>query len=162
MCDVNVDLNIGLSEHRASFPLIPKEIPNFVRCDALHLPFRDNSFERVFSNDSLEHVGQKPQETNPGPYHMLKEMIRVSRCFIEIITPHRFSLSNAEKRFWKRQHNAFFTLTWFQRTIPKLEDALHVKLSVQSEILRRPLLKLFLLMPDRIHITFRKRQLKET
>ena len=159
--DVNIDSNIGLSHHRAQFPLIPQEIPNFVHCDVLHLPFRDNTFERVFSKDALEHVGQKPQETNPGPYYMLKEMIRVSRCWVEIIVPHRFSLSNAEKRFWKRQHNAFFNVKWFQRVIPKLERDLHVKLSVRSEIQRRPLLKLFLLLPDRIHITFRKRQVKE-
>jgi hypothetical protein len=113
MGDVNVDLYVGVSEHRDPKPLVPKEIPNFVLCDACHLPFRDNSFKKVFSKDTLEHVGKKPQRTNPAPYMALREMIRVAYDTIEIYVPHRFSLSNCEKKFWIRRHNAFFNLKWF-------------------------------------------------
>ena len=156
MGDVNVDLFIGYSEHRER-PLIPKEIPNFMRCDACKLPFKDNSFDVVFSKDTLEHVGRKPQKTNPAPYKALKEMIRVSSWKIEIFVPHRFSMANAEKRFWRREHNAFFNLKWFERVIPKIEKELSIKLSILVEIRRKPWFKFFFLMPNEIHIIFLKR-----
>ncbi len=158
MGDVNVDLFIGESEHRAN-PLIPEEIPNFRQCDACNLPFKDNSFPIVFSKDTLEHVGRKPPKTNPAPYKALKEMVRVSSRIIEIFVPHRFSMSNAEKRFWRREHNAFFNLRWFEWAIPRIEKELSVKLSIQVEVRRKPWLKFFLLMPDQIHIILLKRNL---
>lgn len=155
--DVNIDLHTGISEHRASRPLIPQEIPNFVLCDAQHLPFKDDAFPKVFSKDTLEHVGGKPQENNSGPYRMLREMVRVSQCIVEVEVPHRFSLANVEKRFWKREHNAFFNLRWFERVLPKIEKQLSVKLSVLVELKYKPLFIYFLMMPDKIHLMLRKR-----
>jgi len=157
MGDVNVDLFIGHTEHRAE-PLIPEEIPNFICCDARKLPFRDNSFDIVFSKDTLEHVGRKPQKTNPGPYKALKEMIRVAFRKIEVFVPHRFSMANAEKRFWRREHNAFFNLKWFESVIPKIEKELSIRLSILVDLRRKPWLWYFLLMPDEIHIIFLKRE----
>ncbi|MDH5635037.1 MAG: class I SAM-dependent methyltransferase [Candidatus Bathyarchaeota archaeon] len=154
--DVNVDLYVGKSEHRAGL-LIQSETPNFVLCAAEHLPFKGNTFEKVFSKDTLEHVGTKPQKTNPAPYLAFKEMVRVSKRTVEIFVPHRFSLSNCEKRFWIRQHNAFFNLRWFEQIIPKIERELNVKLSIVAELLFKPLLIYFLMMPDEIHITLIKR-----
>lgn len=158
MGDVNVDLYIGVSKHRDSRVLVPQNIPNFVLCDAAHLSFRDDCFEKVFSKDSLEHVGKKPQSTNPGPYMMLKEMIRVSKGDVEIYVPHRFSIDNCEKRFWIRRHNAFFNLRWFKWAIPKIEKELGIRTSIFAEIIYKPIFLYFLLMPDRIHILIRKRE----
>ena len=156
MGDVNIDLHIGVSEHRDSKPLIPKDIPNFLRCSATHLPFKTNSFNTVFSKYCLEHVGSKPQESNPAPYITLREMIRVSKRIIEIYVPHRFSRANSEKKFWKREHNAFFNLRWFARVIPKIEKELNIRLSMNPQLTFKPLLVYFLQMPDTIHIILRK------
>jgi len=156
---VNVDLHVGICEHRASIPFVPKEIPNFVLCDGEHLPFKDNSFDKVFSRHSLEHVGRKPQETNTGPFFMLTEMVRVAKKEVEIIVPHRFSLANAEKRFWRRRHNAFFNLKWFNRVIPKVERKLNVKLSVLVDLIFKPIIVYFVMMPSDIHITLIKRRI---
>ena len=156
MGDVNIDLFIGHTEHRSN-PLIPGEVQNFIQCDACKLPFNDNSFDIVFSKDTLEHVGRKPQKTNPAPYKALKEMIRVSSRIIEIFVPHRFSMANAEKRFWRREHNAFFNLKWFEWAIPKIEKELSIKLSILVDLRRKPWFGYFLLMPNEIHIILLKR-----
>jgi len=153
---VNCDLFPGDSEHRLK-SLIPKDMPNFILCDAQHLPFRDNSFETVFSKYALEHVGQKPQATNQGPFYMLKEMVRVSKRTIDVRVPHRFSLANSEKRFWLRRHNAFFNLRWFERVIPKIEKRLNVKLSVLADVVYKPIIVWFVAMPDEIRVTLIKR-----
>jgi|YelNatPaOPRAMG01_1025707.scaffolds.fasta_scaffold27363_3 ubiquinone/menaquinone biosynthesis C-methylase UbiE len=160
MGDVNVDLHIGVSEHRDTKPLKPREIPNFVLCDACYLPFRDNSFEKVFCKDALEHVGKKPQRTNLAPYKALKELVRVASKTIEVYVPHRFSLSNCEKKFWIRRHNAFFNLKWFETSVQRIEKELNVKLSILSAVLYKPLLIYFLMMPDEIHLILIKRKLK--
>lgn len=157
MGDVNIDLFVGHTEHRAE-PLIPKETPNFIICDACHLPFKDDSFPVVFSKDTLEHVGRKPQRTNPAPYNALKEMLRVASRNLELYVPHRLSMANAEKRFWRREHNAFFNLRWFEMVIPRIEKELSIKLSKMVELRRKPWLLYFLPMPDEIHITFFKRE----
>jgi len=159
MGDVNVDLYVGVSEHRGPKSLMPKEIPNFVLCDACYLPFRDNSFEKVFSRHTLEHVGEKPQKTNIGPYKALKEIIRVASKAVEIYVPHRF----AERKFWTKRnpgHRAFFNLKWFEDVIPRIEKELNVNLSVLSEVIYKPLIIYFLMMPDEIHLTLSKRERK--
>ncbi len=43
----------------------------FIRCDANHLPFKDNQFEAVFAYNILEHVKH--------PYDTVKELRRVGR-----------------------------------------------------------------------------------
>lgn len=141
------------------YPLIPKNTPNFVLCDAQHLPFKDNSFELVFSKYALEHVGQKPQATNAGPFYMLKEMVRVSKRAVDVRVPHRFSLANSEKKFWLRRHNAFFNLRWFERVIPKIEKRLQVKLSVTVDLIFKPIFLWFVMMPDEIRVTLIKHNL---
>lgn len=46
-----------------------RKIPNFIKCDAHHLPFVSNSFERVYLYDVLEHL--------ESPFRTLKEAFRV-------------------------------------------------------------------------------------
>ena len=85
--DVNVDLFPEATAHRSADqqkcddqPLDVKNIPNFVRADAGHLPFKDGAFRRVYSGHTIEHV--------EDPEAMIDELLRVSSCEVEITCPH--------------------------------------------------------------------------
>jgi SAM-dependent methyltransferase len=81
--DVNCDLFIGRTPHtEQSWTINPTVIPNFVRCDAHFLPFRDNSFLEVYSHHLLEHVDD--------PTKVLLEMFRVAKRKVRFEVPHRF------------------------------------------------------------------------
>lgn len=58
--DVNVDLYPEKNPYRKTENIQPitetKKIPNFIRSDAFHLPFKDGCFGEVVSNSVLEHV----------------------------------------------------------------------------------------------------------
>ena len=70
--DVNVDLFVGQTPHiRRAHVIDAKKIPNFVRADALHLPFREGVFETVFCCDLIEHF--------ENPTECFKELWRVSK-----------------------------------------------------------------------------------
>ena len=56
--------------------------PNFVRGDAHHLPFKDNSFDTVVSGDVLEHV--------VNPITFVTELIRTARSKVIITTPDEY------------------------------------------------------------------------
>jgi len=84
-----------------------RRIPNFVLCDALHLPFRNGSFQEVYSNHVIEHV--------KNPYKMLKELVRVSALQVHIYCPHRFHPYRKV-----RNHKCHFTKTWFAQALDKL------------------------------------------
>lgn len=82
--DVNVDLFINPTAHRGMYasPLNTKTIPNLVKADAHHLPFKDGSFYKVYSSHTIEHV--------ENPFQMLKEMVRVSKREIEVVCPFKY------------------------------------------------------------------------
>lgn len=81
-----------------------KAIPNFVRADAHHLPFRDHAFSRVYCFDVIEHV--------LDPHRLMKELIRVCHGEVEIRAPHRFG------RYAKMPfHRNYFNKTWFVRAL---------------------------------------------
>jgi hypothetical protein len=84
--DVNVDLFPEASAHRAADQLVNDdvalhvyEIPNFVVADALHLPFRDGAFRRVYSWHLIEHL------ENPNGF--LEECCRIAAEEIEVRCP---------------------------------------------------------------------------
>jgi len=57
----------------------PENLPNhvkYVRGDARKLPFGDNSFDVVFSNSVIEHLGSKSDQME-----MAKEMVRVGNGY---------------------------------------------------------------------------------
>lgn len=80
---VNVDLfSKKFADPSKHHVLSPKEIRNFVFADASSLPFRFDVFDVVHSRHVIEHVEK--------PLKMLRELIRVSRGKIIVVTPHRF------------------------------------------------------------------------
>jgi SAM-dependent methyltransferase len=58
--DVNCDMYIGETPHiMIRHRINAKKIPNFVLCDAMHLPFRNKTFDIVNASQVLEHVFEK-------------------------------------------------------------------------------------------------------
>ena len=102
--DVNCDLFVGKSPHLTSGEISPRTIPNFVRCDANYLPFRDKAFEESFCSHLLEHKGMNPVK-------VVKEMIRVSRSNLIIIVPHRFAHGKRLRFSHCKEHERYFNVT---------------------------------------------------
>lgn len=97
--DVNCDLYKGKSPHLRGRHIDPKTIPNFVRCDANFLPFRDKIFCQSFCSHVIEHEGV-------NDIKVLSEMIRVTWRKITVIVPHRFKrLHQFEK------HDKYYNVT---------------------------------------------------
>lgn len=54
---VNIDLlKEGSNRAHRAHDFNPRQIPNFVKADAAHLPFKDHSFDYVYCSHLLEHV----------------------------------------------------------------------------------------------------------
>ena len=107
--DVNVDLYPDDMFHRTASDGIEHEckshcIPNFVKADGQHLPFKDGCFEEVLCSHVLEHV--------PNPVLMMREMMRVSRDRVKIVVPHRYG-----KHAKKKSHLHYFSNRWFERVL---------------------------------------------
>ena len=59
----------------------PRKIKNFIVSDAMHLPFKNESFEVVFSSHAIDHV--------QNPSAMLREMWRVAKRKVIIRYSHQ-------------------------------------------------------------------------
>jgi len=85
--DVNCDLHVGRSpdfgRKRVHGFIEPKHIPNFVRCSANDLPFRDGAFEEVSCHGVL--VYRSVDFTRA-----FFELVRVASRLVEFTVPHRF------------------------------------------------------------------------
>lgn len=68
--DVNIDVSM-LAEGC--------KVPNFVRAEASHLPFADESFDTVFCSHTFEHIWES--------HDVLREFFRVTRRKAIIVTP---------------------------------------------------------------------------
>jgi hypothetical protein len=124
--DVNVDLFVEATTHRAAdqrinddVALHVHEIPNFVRAEACHLPFRDGAFEGSYSWHLIEHVRD--------PNLFLSEILRVSAEKVEVRCPngeylscrdetkplhlHDFSLDSFREKL-KAYRNWDFSVRW--------------------------------------------------
>ena len=102
--NVNSDLYLTESPHLHMRRIDPKKCPNFVRCDAYYLPFRNNIFEEVLSSHLLEHLD--------NPSNALKEMLRVCNYKVTFIVPHKMRRGFREvfyPRFAKEHHKNIFT-----------------------------------------------------
>lgn len=114
--NVNCDLYLEESPEIGRGRIIdPKKCPNFVRCDAYHLPFRDNTFEEVFSSHFIEHMDK--------PLKVLKEMLRVSNYRVIFIVPHRMWRGFRHifyPRFCKEHHKNVFNIKNISQWLRKI------------------------------------------
>jgi len=104
---VNVDLNIKESSHlfESQRKINPNRATNFVQADAYHLPFRNNSFDKVLCHHTLEHLDK--------PCLALKEMMRVASNILEVIVPFRWheTIQNRfmpKRKQWAETYHKFF------------------------------------------------------
>lgn len=104
--DINCDLFIGESPHLRGRYIDQKTIPNFIRCDANYLPFRDKIFSESFCSRVIEHKGV-------NAIKVIKEMIRVTKRKITVIVPHRFSPE-------RKMHDKYFNVTSIFRLFKKM------------------------------------------
>ena len=74
--DVNCDLFVGKSPHTK---FVIRKTRNFIRCDAHCLPFKDRTFEVVYSSHLIEHL--------TCPFMAIKEFSRVSKRYVYIKIP---------------------------------------------------------------------------
>ncbi|GHT82849.1 hypothetical protein AGMMS49543_08570 [Betaproteobacteria bacterium] len=75
----------ALSDQDASWMEEHYQGLRFVQSSALEMPFPDNSFDLVFSNAVIEHVGNGENQQQ-----FLRECARVARRFVFITTPNRY------------------------------------------------------------------------
>ncbi|PVX24556.1 MAG: hypothetical protein CW691_07245 [Candidatus Bathyarchaeum sp.] len=102
--DVNCDLFIKDAGHRLQEgkSINVKNIKNFVLCDSKFLPFRNSSFDVVYSSHVIEHV--------PEPVKVLDEMVRVSSSQVELLCPHWLGDKLGGKNPY---HLSKFRVKWF-------------------------------------------------
>jgi ubiquinone/menaquinone biosynthesis C-methylase UbiE len=98
--DVNVDAMFIHDEWKGQVDC--RLIPNFVKADAAHLPFREKCFQEVFSSHLLEHVKDEKA--------VLDEMRRVSEDVVRIVVPVEFvwflyDFFHPKKFLWASQHH---------------------------------------------------------
>jgi len=80
---------------------VKQTVPNFIRADALNLPFRDNVFSHARSYHVIEHVG--------NPLKMISELKRVASA-VEIITPSAFSMDLTKEHIYAWNEYTFRNL----------------------------------------------------
>ena len=113
--DVNVDLFTGATIHTGRI-INPQTIPNFVKGDCNHLPFRDNCFTGSICSHVLEHHGVNPRKT-------IFEMVRVTNGTVRIIVPHWF----IEKRKRRNIHARSFSLKTLHQLLRSMELVFEIK-----------------------------------
>lgn len=80
----------------------PKNSPNFVQAKIPFLPFKNNAVEIVLCHHTLEHLD--------NPEEAIKEMLRVTRGYLEIVVPFRYHeiIQNwfwPTRKRWMRKHH---------------------------------------------------------
>ena len=139
--DINVDLYPNVTIHRGDLSKINMKLtPNFIRCDCLNLPFPNSCFETVICSHVVEHLDT--------PIQLLKELIRVSNHYVEIVCPHRYR-TNAKQI----GHKQFLNVAWFHNALQQIKRE-HIFL-YEIRTTFKPLMFAFA-WPDEIRITIRK------
>lgn len=99
--EVNVD--ISRTPNETTYPKTTKRPRNFILATGEHLPFQDQSFDEVLSDNSMEHTDHYRE--------FFLELLRVAKRKVVIKVPHRFS------RFRPAYHKVYFTATWFKNAL---------------------------------------------
>jgi SAM-dependent methyltransferase len=103
--DVNCDLYRKNTPHLMGDTRIQNtKIPNFVLCDATHLPFKDKVFEKAYASQVLEHILH--------PALLIEEMKRVATRMVTFDVPNLRRLTPEE--------NPFHIYSWSDRTLANL------------------------------------------
>lgn len=112
--DVNVDLFVEATPHRCVDQRVNDDVrldvdgmENFVRADALHLPFKDGAVNKSYSWHLIEHLAD--------PLLFLGELMRVSAEQIEVRCPNGEFLSCRNES--KPLHLHDFNLEWFREKL---------------------------------------------
>lgn len=103
--NVNVDLMVSKDRHNIHGDVAeinPHLIPNFIKADASHLPFKTKCFSAVVSYHTLEHID--------NPESAVKEMFRVSKANVKIVVPYWLTgilhaIWRPSKREWLKKHH---------------------------------------------------------
>jgi len=72
--------NVKLNKIKKKYPEIKT-----LQCDGREIPLKNNSFDIVISNATIEHVGNKRNQTK-----FIKEAVRLSKKLVFISTPNRY------------------------------------------------------------------------
>jgi SAM-dependent methyltransferase len=120
--DVNCDLYIHDVGHRGGDTINLKATPNFVYCDAQHLPFQNKTFSKVYCFHVIEHV--------PNPSLLFSELIRVCSSQVVLRCPHKDG-SGAKLP----SHIHFFGFEWFINEAKKLDVYCSVKVRSFDSVL---------------------------
>ena len=72
--------NVKLNKIKKRYPEIKT-----LQCDGREIPLKNNSFDIVISNATIEHVGNKRNQTK-----FIKEAVRLSKKLVFISTPNRY------------------------------------------------------------------------
>lgn len=121
--DVNCDLYVGKSPHftdKSHGLIIPKKIPNFVRCDAHFLPFRNNSFRLIIAYHVLEHCHH--------PFNVLREFHRVASHKVVVEVP------NLSKVLFRESPTHLFT--WSKYSLCNLMEQFFSEVEIYDTFLR--------------------------
>lgn len=96
------------------------------KCDARNLPFKNNSFDLVYCLGLLEHFGESDRQK------IIKEMLRVSKRYILIDVPQRYSLLTIIKkilmffRMWKYGDEIEFTTFQLINEVKRVDKNLKI------------------------------------
>jgi len=139
--DVALDLYVGLRSPDIHTDINPAKLPNPVRGDCQHLPFRDGAFAKAYSRAVLEHI--------PSPTKAILEMVRVAEEEVEVIIPHRY-FRNSWGAGPPKEHRWFFGVSQVRSWLTRL--GLRFSLRVERRGFPSDLFPL-LQLPHLIHIT---------
>ena len=135
--NVNCDLYLSETPEMGEGRIIkPTKCPNFMRCDTYHLPFKDNTFDEVFSSHLIEHMAK--------PLQALMEMLRVSNHKVTFIVPHRMRRGFGEvfyPEFCKEHRKHIFNVKNLNQWLTK--NSLPFDISTKNRAFPHPIFPIF-------------------